>query len=141
MSRTSRRPGRRDRTRRVGLREVAGAATILAALLALLGFFGIGPVQLLPPSRGPGLPMLPTTTTVISFQQPATTTVPTVNGLPAAHAAATLRHAGFVVRIQYTPATDGEQVGVVVGQGPTAGTPLRPGATVVIVVGTTLGGQ
>jgi len=46
-----------------------------------------------------------------------------------------------LVRVHYTPATDGNQVGMVLGQAPIASTPLRPGATVVIVIGTTPGGQ
>jgi beta-lactam-binding protein with PASTA domain len=102
-----------------------------------LSFLGIGPIQLRPSSGDQGLPTV--STTVLPVHPDAATKVPAVKGLPEAYAAAALRHAGFVVRIQYTPATDGEQVGMVIGQGPTAGTPLRPGATVAIVVGTTAG--
>jgi PASTA domain len=136
MSGTSRRPGRHYHTLQLSLYEAAGVATILAALLALLTFLGVGPLRLLSFSPNSDLPVLPTST-VAPIQQPAMTSVPTVTGLPEARAVAALRQAGFGVRAQFTPATDGVQVGVVVGQAPAAGSPVQAGATVAIVVGTT----
>jgi hypothetical protein len=110
---------------------VAAVAGIVAAVVAVLAFLGIGPLY---QGTSPGVGPVPS---VGEPPRPATPgAIPSVVGLPEAHAAARLRKAGFAVAVHFSLATTGTQVGLVLGQAPAAGTPSGSGTTVVIVVGT-----
>ena len=61
--------------------------------------------------------------------------VPAVTGMRASQAVGVLRGAGFNVRVVSVPAGGSDRRGRVISQSPTAGSQLRQGATVVIVVG------
>jgi hypothetical protein len=152
---------RSPRPRRSPFDSAIGWATIVAALVAVLGFLGLDPLHLLeqakhqPPettnrqpasTRNPGaLPVAPTRSSIdprpspTAHQQSRTPSqprpVPTVHGLSEAEASDALRHAGLQVRVLYTPAIDGSRVGHVLAQAPSHGTNVRRGAVVTIVVG------
>ena len=75
------------------------------------------------------------TVTLTVGQGPNTLSVPDVTGQTQPDAASLLRGAGFKVAVTKQDVTDPSQDGVVLGQDPTGGLPLAPGAVVTITVG------
>jgi hypothetical protein len=65
--------------------------------------------------------------------------VPPVGGFLEAEAASVLVKAGYRVRVDYSPTTDGIEVSRVLGQSPASGSPSPGDTLVVIVVGSAAG--
>lgn len=112
---------------------LAQIAAIVAAALMLLAFFGVESAdRVLERSRS-----APPATAAPNADQ--IHRVPVVGGLLEAEATSVLVTAGYRVRVDYAPTTDGADVGRVLGQAPASGS-LSPSDTlVVIVVGSAAG--
>lgn len=118
---------------RSALEVVADLATIVATVLALLTFLGVDPAHSVLDGCRPAAP-------ASSAPHPIDTrSVPDVRGLVEAEAASELEMHGFGVEVYYAPATDGADVGRVLGQAPSAGIAILPGRIVAIVIGSSSG--
>jgi eukaryotic-like serine/threonine-protein kinase len=75
------------------------------------------------------------TVTISVSKGPKTTAIPDVTSEDEQSATSSLKSAGFNVHVTHQPTSDPTQVGIVLSQSPTGGTPAKPGTTVTIVVG------
>jgi serine/threonine-protein kinase len=86
------------------------------------------------PAAGAGIPR-GSTVTIIVARRPPRVTVPSVGGSSVADAESRLRGLGLRVSSSEQPVTDPAQDGTVIGQDPSAGSEVRRGSTVNLVVG------
>jgi len=87
------------------------------------------------PGANSSVPRGSEVTLQVSRGGPGARVVPAVRGMRADQAVGVLRGAGFNVRVAFAPAGGSNRRGRVISQSPAAGSQLRQGATVVIVVG------
>jgi hypothetical protein len=129
---------KRERKRsgtRSTLEVFADLAAIVATVLALFTFPGVERAHSIMEGSRPA----PPATTASQSAHTHTNLIPAVCGLLEAEAAVVLAKHGFEVQVYYAPATDGADVGRVLGQAPTPGSSSARGALVAIVVGSATG--
>jgi PASTA domain len=127
-----RRPRERPDTPSI-LEVLAHLATIVAAMLMLLAFFGVQSAHQAVDRNQPTPPA------TAALHPASTLRVPPVGGLLEAEAASVLAKSGFRVRVDYAPTIDGTDVGRVLGQAPAPGSPSSHDTQVAIVVGSASG--